>query len=69
MPDLHKKSRGTRKFSDLGEAVQLESGNAGTGIPAGLGSLVLMPSRIHGLRDEESYSPPETGSAFLLPDP
>lgn len=69
MPTLHKESRGTRKFSDLAEVVQLVSGKAGIGTPARLECFVLTSSRIHGLRGEVSHSPPETGSACLLPDP
>lgn len=56
-----KERRSKRKHSDLSEVVQLGSENAGTGMPAGLESFVLMSSRIHWLRDQVSHSPPERG--------
>lgn len=69
VPVSHKESGGTKRFSDLGKVVQLRSENARAETPARLETFVLMSSRIHGLRDQVSHSPPETGSVCLLPDP
>lgn len=68
-PVSQEESRGTRKVSDLGEAVQLVSRNAGTETPARPEGFVPTASRRHRLKHEVRYSPPETGSACRLPDP